>query len=79
MRSSTLNPGDTTDPDAVEETEWDYSIRGPNDYVVVRPVGFFANGRITPSAWATARFGDRLKSITLEHDVGFYIFLVRKP
>lgn len=64
--------------DEVERTEFRYSIRGPNDYVVSRATDEF-RGPAHAERWARLRFGERYRGRVQEaEEFGRYAFVVKK-
>lgn len=71
-------PDHTMTDEEVESLEFRYSIRGPNDYVVSRPVDTFRDAAHA-DRWARLRFGDRYRGRNQEaEEFGRYCFIVKK-
>jgi hypothetical protein len=65
--------------DEVEATEFRYSVRGPDDYVVSRPLDYFRGPQLA-ERWARMKWGDRYKGRLQEAEQwGHYVFVIRRP
>jgi hypothetical protein len=61
----------------VEHSEIDYSDRAADDYVAVRKFDQFPSPD-RARAWAVARWGARLRSVTVDPHSEAWIFVIRR-
>lgn len=71
-----LRPGHELDDDEVESTEWSYSDRAPDDFLVSGPVGEEGVGRgrwfpddLEAARWVRERYGPRVRRRAPENEM----------